>query len=83
MGYKNEDGTVAIDKINAGGEGTTEVWRGTGSSDIVTRNAQCYSVENAVCRGPEKTAEKVKYELGGFDRFPFKAILGKETLRIL
>ncbi|HYP43019.1 MAG TPA: hypothetical protein VEQ18_03265 [Candidatus Nitrosocosmicus sp.] len=41
MGYKNEDGTVAIDKINAGGEGTTEVWRGTGSSsNIVTRNAQ-------------------------------------------
>lgn len=40
LGYKNEDGTVAIDKINAGGEGTTEVWRGTGSSNIVTRNAQ-------------------------------------------
>ncbi len=31
---------VAIDKINAGGEGTTEVWRGTDSSNIVTRNAQ-------------------------------------------
>ena len=38
--YKNEDGTVAIDKINAGGEGTTEVWHGTGSSNTVTRNAQ-------------------------------------------
>ena len=40
FGYKNEDGTVAIDKINAGGEGTTEVWSGTCSSNIVTRNAQ-------------------------------------------
>lgn len=38
--YKNEDGTVDIDKINSGGEGTTEVWPGTGSSNIVTRNAQ-------------------------------------------
>ncbi|MBA3285662.1 MAG: hypothetical protein H0U27_11470 [Nitrosopumilus sp.] len=39
LGYKNEDGTLAIE-INAGGEGTTEVWRGTDSSNIVTRNAQ-------------------------------------------
>lgn len=40
FGYENEDGTVDIDKINSGGEGTTEVWPGTGSSNIVTRNAQ-------------------------------------------
>jgi hypothetical protein len=37
LGYKNEDGTVAIDKINAGGEGEgiTEVWCGPRGSNIV------------------------------------------------